>query len=98
MLVRARELLNLSVVTRSGAPLGRLVGFEFETESQTILRYEVRRSLFGAPFLVSRDQVISIDANQMTVEDAVIPVARDRKLAVGKSGVLPEAPLQSEVE
>lgn len=95
MLLRVRELLNLSVVTQSGAHLGRLAGFEFEAESQTIVRYEVRRSLFGPPLLVSRGQVIAIDAQQMIVEDALVPVTGNRKLAVQKQDALPETPLQS---
>lgn len=84
MLLRARELFNLAVVTQSGVHLGRLAGFEFEVESQTILRYEVRRSLFGPPFLISRAQVISINVERMVVEDAAVPVRERTRFAVGK--------------
>lgn len=98
MLLRARELVNLEVVTRSGMHIGWLVGFEFEAESQTILRYEVRRSLLSAPFLVSRDQVVTIDAKQMVVEDAVAPAEIGRKLVMQKPEVLSDSSLQREVE
>lgn len=95
MLLGARELLNLPVVTESGVHLGRLKNFEFEAESQTILRYGVQRSLLGALFLVSRDQVVSIDAKKMVVEDALVPMIGKRELAMQKPNVLPEAPLSS---
>lgn len=64
--------MRLPVYTASGVRLGRVSGFEFEAESQTIVRYVVRRSFFGSTLLIHRNQVISFDANQLTVEDLVV--------------------------
>jgi sporulation protein YlmC with PRC-barrel domain len=70
------RLLKLPVHTKSGTHLGRVSGFEFEIETQAILRYRVRpkglaaRMLKG-PLLVAREQVLSITKERMTVEDDV---------------------------
>ncbi|MBI4133734.1 hypothetical protein HY478_03905 [Candidatus Uhrbacteria bacterium] len=88
MLVPAHVLLRLAVETQSGMKLGRVSGFEFETEGQVILRYEVRRLLFAAPLLIHRDQVVMIDATRMVVQDAAVPVELRSRLETPKS--LPE--------
>ena len=79
MLLHSRDLLRLPVVTKNGQSIGRVSGFEFEAESQIILRYEVRRSMLrGKPLLIHRQQVISIEATRMVVEDgALTDVARE---------------------
>jgi len=69
-------LLKLPVETKSGVRLGRVAGFEFDVENQAVLRYRVRPKGLAArmlkkPFLVAREQVLSIDAEKMVVEDAV---------------------------
>ncbi len=69
-------LLKLPVETKSGASLGRVAGFEFDAESHAILRYRVRPKglaarLLKKPLLVAREQVLSIDAEKMVVDDNV---------------------------
>lgn len=69
-------LLKLPVETKSGAPLGRVAGFEFDAEGQAILRYRVRprglaAGMLKKPLLVAREQVLSIDAEKMVVDDNV---------------------------
>ena len=69
-------LMKLPVETRSGASLGRVAGFEFDAESQAILRYRVRPKGLAArvlkrPLVIGREQVISIDAEKMVVDDGV---------------------------
>jgi hypothetical protein len=91
MIITAKQLLQLPVWTQSGIRLGRVVGFGYEAETQTVLRYEVRRSLFGAPFLVGRDQVVSLDTEKMVVEDAVVR-ARRREVFVATKPVIDEQP------
>ena len=71
-----KTLLKLPVETKSGAPLGRVAGFEFDVESHAIIRYRVRPKGLAAgmlkkPLLVAREQVLSIDAERMIVDDNV---------------------------
>jgi len=69
-------LMKLPVETKSGTALGRIAGFEFDVDSHAILRYRVRpRGLAAAmlkkPLLVAREQVLSITAEKMVVDDNV---------------------------
>lgn len=71
-----KTLLKLPVETKSGASLGRVAGFEFDVESHAVLRYLVRPKglaarMIGKPLLVAREQVLSIDAEKMIVDDNV---------------------------
>lgn len=73
MLAQLRKnLINLAVFTQSGISLGKISDIEIETESQTILRYEVKKNFFDQPLLIHRDQVISINAKSMVVEDTAV--------------------------
>ena len=70
------QVLKLSVETKSGVLLGRVVGFELEAETQSVLRWRVRPKGLAArmlkqPLVVSREQVVSIDATTMIVDDNV---------------------------
>lgn len=82
-----RTLMKLPVRTESGAHLGKVAGFEFDAESHGILRYRVAPRGLAArvlkhPLLVSREQVLSIDAEKMVVEDNV---AKELELAKAKA-------------
>lgn len=71
-----KTLLKLPVYTRSGSPLGKVAGFELDVETQAVLRWFVRpkgiaASVLKRPLIVAREQVLSITAERMTVEDAV---------------------------
>jgi sporulation protein YlmC with PRC-barrel domain len=71
-----RTLLKLPVETKSGTPLGRVAGFEFDADLHAILRYLVlpkglAARLLKKPLLVAREQVLSIDAEKMVVDDSV---------------------------
>lgn len=71
-----KTLLKLRVETKGGAVLGRVAGFDFDVETHAILRYRVRPKGLAAgmlkrPLLVAREQVLSIDAEKMTVDDNV---------------------------
>lgn len=71
-----KHLLKLPVETKSGGALGRVAGFEFDAETHVIVRYRVRpRGLAAAmlkkPLLVAREQVLSISAEKMIVDDNV---------------------------
>lgn len=75
-LLDEKMLLKLPVFTKSGTHVGKLIGFEFEVDSQMIVRYRVRPKglsarILRSPLLISREQVISISEEKMVVEDNV---------------------------
>ena len=75
-LLNESQLLKLPVYTRSGTRLGKLIGFEFEADSQVIVRYRVRPKglsarILRSPLLISREQVLSISEEKMVVDDNV---------------------------
>ncbi len=83
MLLTAAELLHLPVLTKSGQMVGRVSGFEFEAETQTILRYEARSGWFRPTrLLIHRTQVISLDNQKMIIEDGAAPAAWKKTLAI----------------
>ena len=89
-----KTLLKLPVVTKSGTRLGRVNGFEFDVDAQAIVRYHVRPQGLAArmlkhPLIVTREQVLSIDAEKMVVDDGV---EKEVELAKAKAlGLVSEA-------
>lgn len=79
-----KQLKSLSVETKSGVNLGKILNFILETDGQSILQYEVG-SLFGKKYLISREQVLSVDNEKILVEDNVEGVGSSRDLAELKS-------------
>ena len=76
VMLDAKTLLKLPVYTKSGTHLGKVAGFEFEQESQMIVRWRVRpkgvaAQLVGGELAIGREQVISITDEKMTVDDGV---------------------------
>ncbi len=69
--------------------MGTVSGFEFEAETQTILRYEIRTGSFLVPgkALVHRNQIVSISAEKMIVEDGSVSVR-----SLGKALAMQPAP------
>lgn len=83
----SKTLLKLPVYTKSGTHLGKVEGFDFDVETHGILRYRVMPKGLAArvlkhPLLVAREQVLSIDAERMTVEDNL---AKEMELAKAKA-------------
>jgi len=74
-----KNLINLQVFTQSGQNLGKITDIEAETESQTIIKYQVKKNLFEKPLLIHRDQVISINQKSMVVEDAILKEEAESK-------------------
>lgn len=73
MPLSSHTLLGLPVETRSGTPLGKVVGFTLDEASQSILSYEVKRGrIMSDHLLVHRGQVLSLTEEKMTVEDAAV--------------------------
>lgn len=73
--IEASRLLKLPVFTKRGVRLGRVADFEIDPGMHAVLRYQVRPHGLAArvlrrPFLIAREQVVSIDEEKMVVEDA----------------------------
>ncbi len=71
-----KKLLKLPVETKSGTKLGRVMGFDLDCETQAVLRWRVRPQgltsrVLPHPLLITREQVLSITAEKMTVDDNV---------------------------
>jgi sporulation protein YlmC with PRC-barrel domain len=80
-------LLKLPVHTKSGTHLGRVAGFDFDIDAHAILRYRIRPKglasrLLKSPLLIAREQVLSIDAEKMIVDDNV---EKEMELAKAKA-------------
>lgn len=75
-----RQLIGLPVVTVSGQAVGKIVGFEWESEHHLILNYHVSPNplvtrwlgMRNSVLIVGRRQVVSVDVERMVVEDAVV--------------------------
>ena len=75
MIIPWEKLNNLPVETRSGRELGRVNGLDVETESSLVKNYRVKgNGFFANKFIISRDQVISINEEKMVVDDAAVSV------------------------
>ncbi len=80
MTISHKNLIGLPVETKSGLLLGKVRGFEIESESQNILRYIVKsRNLIGkllteevSEIIINRNQVVSLDEKKMLVDDASV--------------------------
>jgi len=77
MLINEKQFKKVRVETQSGQYLGRLVGFDLETDTGKIIKYQVKSqnfiaALFSPRLLVDKEQVISFDQNKMIVADSLI--------------------------
>lgn len=88
MRINLKKLLKLSVETKSGIVLGKIKDITFETEGQSILQYEVG-GLVGKKYLISREQVVSIDEKKTIVDDGVVKIESEIGIERGKVGVSP---------
>lgn len=86
MYLKKEELIGLPVFTQRGDNLGRVSDLEIDAESHLVFKYHVKSSglikgLFEDKLLVDRQQVISLDKEKMTVEDAVLSEGEKIKAA-----------------
>ena len=75
-LIDDKTLLKLPVYTKSGTCLGKVSGLEFECDSQMVINFVVipkgiTSRILKSPLIIGREQVISITAEKMTVDDNV---------------------------
>ncbi|MFA6533575.1 MAG: PRC-barrel domain-containing protein [Patescibacteria group bacterium] len=76
MLIHGKKLIGLPVYTQGGQHLGHVVDLEIDIDSQSIVNYQVGnfnpiKNLWGDKLLVNRQQVVSISAERLVVEDNV---------------------------
>jgi hypothetical protein len=86
------DLLNLPVFTQSNVHLGKVCDFEVDPVTHMIQKYHIRsggliEELLQKELLVSKDQVISLNAEKMIVEDGVVPVKETKKEIAKESAV-----------
>lgn len=75
-----QQLIGLPVLTTAGHPIGKVVGFELDTEHQVLYAYYVSAAplvtkLVGrsvATLHIATSQVVSLDAEQMVVVDNAV--------------------------
>ncbi|HLC64179.1 MAG TPA: PRC-barrel domain-containing protein [Patescibacteria group bacterium] len=81
MFVNSSQLKNLPVYTKSGDFLGRVEEVEIDVNSQMIARYIVKSSrivkrITSQKLVIATNQVVSLDAKKLVVEDSLPGNAR----------------------
>lgn len=77
MRFRDADLRGVPVVTKSGEKVGKLAAYVIDTERHEVAQYVVARSsllskIIPDELLVHPDQVVSLDAEMMVIEDAAV--------------------------
>ena len=88
-ILQDKEIKNLPVYGKNDNQIGRVVGFDIDVESQTIINYYVKpqqviKGIFEGNLLISREQVIEINKEKMTVDDSIEKVS-EKKLEISSS-------------
>lgn len=76
MFIKAKEIINNKVISRSGYHLGRVIDFDIDVSGQVVIRYYIQGNVLGffkEPLIINPSQVIEIKKDKIIVEDAVIP-------------------------
>ena len=84
MILSKHTLINLPVYTQSNQHLGRVCDFEVDSITQTVVRYHVKsggliKELLQKELIIGKEQVVSITTDQMTVDDAILPIEDAKK-------------------
>lgn len=79
MLISEKKLKKVNVETQSGQNLGKISGFELETDTGIIEKYYVKSKIsipgiYENKLIVSKEQIISFDQEKMIVNDNLIKV------------------------
>ncbi|HWQ99314.1 MAG TPA: PRC-barrel domain-containing protein [Candidatus Methylomirabilis sp.] len=79
MVVSTKQFIGLPVVTKSGTAVGKVAGFDIETDTGRIasLRVKVRGlvpGLLDQELLVAWGQIVEITIAQVVVQDGVVPI------------------------
>lgn len=86
MRLEIKKLMKLDVQTKAGVMLGHVKDVILETEGQSVIQYEVG-NLFGKKYLVSREQVLSINESKMIVDDNVLKIEDESMTEIKLGGV-----------
>lgn len=91
MLLRHKQLIGRPVETKSGDKLGLVDGFNLETDSHLIYQYLVKPSglskIFSQELIINYQQVVSLSAEKMIVDDLVYKQLASVKNAAAKNPV-----------
>jgi sporulation protein YlmC with PRC-barrel domain len=90
MRLTKRELINLPVYTQSNQHLGRVSDFEVDSATHVIVKYRVKSGSLIKEFLqkeliIAKEQVISMSAEKMVVEDTLLAEEEMKKLPVSST-------------
>lgn len=92
MNLSSKDLINLPVYTQSDKYLGKVLSFEMDAETQSIIKYYVKAGNLAADLLgeskeliVFQNQVISLTEEKMVVEDLVGKDLAEEKEQVSKN-------------
>lgn len=95
MLIKYKQLIGLLVETQSGENLGRVDGFNLEADSHIIYQYLIKPAglskIFSHELVISRQQVVSLSAEKMVVDDLVYKKLAAEKSALPKNSLPAEA-------
>jgi sporulation protein YlmC with PRC-barrel domain len=86
MLLNSKKLIGLKVETKSGDKLGAVRSFDLDADTLEIKTIYARpksiaKELVSGDLIISRNLIISVDENKVTVDDLLA-----RELARGKAG------------
>ena len=83
MRIDSRDLQGLPVATETGQRLGKILSFDVDVEQHAVTCYHVgpRNWPGGLRYEIVPQQVLSITAEQMTVQDAVVVAAEAAAMA-----------------
>ena len=95
MRINYKNLKKLIVETKLGIKLGSVKDIVLDTDGQNILQYEVG-GLVGKKYLVSREQVLSIDSEKVMVEDSVLKIKNKVEIGQISSEIEPVTMCESE--
>lgn len=78
MLIFSQDLIGLPVFTKLEQELGKISGFDVDIDTQSIIKYYVKKhsilaDLLGAKdLIINQSQVVLITAEKMVVDNTVI--------------------------
>lgn len=75
MIIKARQILNLPVFTRSGIVLGKVHDLEINQENYMVTFLVVRKNMLTGPLLIGLEQVIKFEVDKIIVEDLTVAQA-----------------------
>lgn len=100
MLLNHKILVGLPVETKSGLLLGKIKGFEIDSETHVVRQYIVKsHNLIGkilseesGELVIGKDQVLEISKNKMVVEDGVVKEGKTVRAHQGLQKDMPVMP------